>query len=48
MFRTLRGRSAMRASLEMGLAGVLTTQLWHHLFIEPTLCDLPAAVTQWK
>ncbi len=27
----------------MGLAGVLSTQLWHHLFIEPSLADLPDA-----
>jgi asparagine synthase (glutamine-hydrolysing) len=29
-----------RLFMEMGLVGVLTTQLWHHLYIDPTLCDL--------
>jgi hypothetical protein len=26
----------------MGLVGVLTTQLWHHTFIENCLADLPS------
>jgi hypothetical protein len=25
----------------MGLVGVLATQLWHHIFIEPSLAELP-------
>jgi hypothetical protein len=25
----------------MGLAAVVATQLWHHLFIEGTLAELP-------
>jgi asparagine synthase (glutamine-hydrolysing) len=29
-----------RLFIEMGLVGVLTTQLWHHLYIDPTLCEL--------
>jgi hypothetical protein len=24
----------------MGLVAVLTTQLWHHTFLDPTLADL--------
>lgn len=40
-FKTMRTGS-MRTSIEMGLAGVLSTQLWHHLFIDPHLADLPA------
>ena len=33
-----------RSSMELGLVNVLATQLWHHTFIDPTLCDLP----DWK
>jgi asparagine synthase (glutamine-hydrolysing) len=40
-FRQLGKRSAQRLSLEMGLAGVLSTQLWHHLYIDASLADLP-------
>jgi asparagine synthase (glutamine-hydrolysing) len=39
-FRELRARSMRRMSVEMGLAGVLTTQLWHHTFIDGNLADL--------
>jgi asparagine synthase (glutamine-hydrolysing) len=42
-FQRLGHRSAHRLSLEMGLAGVLSTQLWHHLFIDASLADLPPA-----
>jgi len=31
-----------RVSVEMGLVGVVSTQLWHHTFIDPRLADLPA------
>jgi asparagine synthase (glutamine-hydrolysing) len=31
-----------RAAVEMGLVGVLSTQLWHHTFIDASLADLPA------
>jgi asparagine synthase (glutamine-hydrolysing) len=27
--------------VEMGLTAVVATQLWHHLFIDPELADLP-------
>ncbi len=40
-FKEMRARSAQRISIEMGLAGVLSTQLWHHLFIDSSLADLP-------
>ena len=40
-FRTMRPRSSQRSSVELGLCGVLSTQLWHHLFIAPELCELP-------
>jgi asparagine synthase (glutamine-hydrolysing) len=35
------GRGLGRLSVEMGLTGVLATQLWHHLYISGGLCDLP-------
>jgi asparagine synthase (glutamine-hydrolysing) len=41
-FRQMGKFSAQRLSIEMGLAGVLSTQLWHHLFIESSLSELPA------
>jgi asparagine synthase (glutamine-hydrolysing) len=34
--------SLPRLSLEMGLAAVVATQLWHHTFIDGSLADLPA------
>jgi asparagine synthase (glutamine-hydrolysing) len=40
-FRDLGVRSSQRVSVEMGLVGVLATQLWHHTFIDPTLADVP-------
>jgi asparagine synthase (glutamine-hydrolysing) len=40
-YRQLRVGSSARLSVEMGLVGVLATQLWHHTFIEPGLADLP-------
>jgi asparagine synthase (glutamine-hydrolysing) len=41
-FRHLRRFSPQRASVEMGLVGVLATQLWHHTFIDGSLADLPS------
>jgi asparagine synthase (glutamine-hydrolysing) len=37
------GRGLTRLSVEMGLTGVLATQLWHHLYLGGGLCDLPTA-----
>lgn len=37
-----------RISLGIGLTGVLATQLWHHLYIDGTLCDLPTQVASAK
>lgn len=34
-------KSIPRLSVEMGLAAVVATQLWHHLFIDGTLADIP-------
>lgn len=41
----LRTGSTQRTSIEMGLVGVLSTQLWHHLYIDGSLADLP---TIWQ
>jgi asparagine synthase (glutamine-hydrolysing) len=41
-FRQMRAGSLPRLSIEMGLAAVVATQLWHHLFIDNSLADLPA------
>jgi asparagine synthase (glutamine-hydrolysing) len=38
----MRFRGLQRLSVEMGLAGVLTTQLWHHTFLDGSLADLPS------
>jgi len=39
-FRRLRESSLQRMSVEMGLAGVLTTQLWHHTFVDGCLAEI--------
>jgi asparagine synthase (glutamine-hydrolysing) len=44
-FRTMRAWSPQRASVEMGLVGVIGTQLWYHTFIEGSLADLPSQVS---
>jgi asparagine synthase (glutamine-hydrolysing) len=41
-FRQMRGNPNQRLSVEMGLVGVISTQLWHHTFIDPSLADLPS------
>ncbi len=43
-FRSLRPNSHQRTSVEMGLVGVIGTQLWHHTFIDDSLADLPSLV----
>jgi asparagine synthase (glutamine-hydrolysing) len=43
-YRNLRRGSGRRLSIEMGLAGVVSTQLWHHTFIHAGLADLPSRV----
>jgi asparagine synthase (glutamine-hydrolysing) len=42
-YKELRAGSMTRISVEMGLVGVLSTQLWHHTFISGGLADLPGA-----
>jgi asparagine synthase (glutamine-hydrolysing) len=43
-FPRLRRGSMQRMSVEMGLAGVMATQLWTHTFIDDSLADLPSRV----
>jgi asparagine synthase (glutamine-hydrolysing) len=45
-FRSLRLNAAKRTSIEMGLVGVLSTQLWHHTYVDPSLCELPGV--DWR
>jgi asparagine synthase (glutamine-hydrolysing) len=45
-FRDLRVGSLSRLSVEIGLAAVVATQLWHHTFIEGSLADLPTSVVR--
>ncbi|MEO6876467.1 MAG: asparagine synthase-related protein, partial [Opitutaceae bacterium] len=40
-FRKMRPGSMPRLSVEMGLAAVVATQLWHHLYIDSNLAELP-------
>lgn len=40
-YRGMRAGSLPRLSVEMGLAAVVATQLWHHTFIDGSLCELP-------
>ena len=40
-YREMRSGSMPRLSVEGGLAAVVATQLWHHRFIDPSLCSLP-------
>jgi asparagine synthase (glutamine-hydrolysing) len=41
-FRGLRAGSKQRVFLEMGLVGVVATQLWHHTYQGGGLADLPS------
>ena len=40
-YRQMRAGSLPRLSVEGGLAAVVATQLWHHLFIDASLAELP-------
>ena len=42
----LRRGSLLRTSIEMCLVGVVSTQLWHHSFIDGTLANLPSHAGQ--
>jgi len=41
-FKQMRPGSTQRAMIEMGLVGIVATQLWHHTYIDGSLADLPA------
>ncbi len=41
-FRAMKTGSLPRLSVEMGLVAVVATQLWHHTYIDGSLCDLPS------
>jgi asparagine synthase (glutamine-hydrolysing) len=45
-FRSIRINPAKRTTIEMGLVGVLSTQLWHHSYVDPSLCELPGV--DWR
>ncbi len=45
-FRNMGSRSFQRLSIEIGLVCVVATQLWHHLFIDGSLADLPCWTPQ--
>jgi len=40
-YKSLGRFNATRLSVEMGLIGVVSTQLWHHTYVDPSLCELP-------
>jgi asparagine synthase (glutamine-hydrolysing) len=40
-YQGLRAGSMSRVSVEMGLVGILSTQLWHQTFLGGGLADLP-------
>ncbi len=40
-YKQMRPTSLPRLSVEMGLAAVVATQLWHHQYIDGQLADLP-------
>ena len=39
-------RMTNRSSVELGLVGVVTTQLWHQIFIDSSLADIPVSWTR--
>jgi asparagine synthase (glutamine-hydrolysing) len=42
-YRSMWRHSPQRLSVEMGLVGVLATQLWHQTFIDSSLAELPGS-----
>jgi asparagine synthase (glutamine-hydrolysing) len=42
-YRSMWAYSPQRLSVEMGLVGVLATQLWHQTFIDSSLADVPSS-----
>jgi asparagine synthase (glutamine-hydrolysing) len=47
-FPQMRVGSNQRTSIEMGLVGVVSTQLWHHIFINSGLADLPSVAVSCR
>ncbi len=47
-FKTMRAGSMQRISIEMGLVGVLATQLWHQTFIDGSLADVPGPKSEMR
>jgi asparagine synthase (glutamine-hydrolysing) len=45
-YRRFRAGGLQRMSVEMGLTGVVATQLWHHTYIDDSLADLPSRVNR--
>jgi asparagine synthase (glutamine-hydrolysing) len=43
-FKHLRRGSYQRTFIEMGLVAVVSTQLWHQTFLDPSLAELPTSV----
>jgi asparagine synthase (glutamine-hydrolysing) len=41
-FRSLRPNSGQRTFIEMGLVGVIATQLWYQTFVDASLADVPS------
>ena len=40
--------SAQKPSVELGMVAVVTTQLWHHMFIDGSLADLDSHVSTYR
>ena len=45
-YADMRSGSIARLSVEMGLVAVVATQLWHHLYIDSSLADLPTSAEE--
>jgi asparagine synthase (glutamine-hydrolysing) len=43
-YRGLWSKSGKRLAIEMGLVGVIATQLWYHTFVDASLADLPSVI----
>ena len=45
-FRELPRRGGRRLAIEMGLVGVVATQMWYHTFVDGSLAELPSLAGQ--
>jgi asparagine synthase (glutamine-hydrolysing) len=45
-FKTMRAGSNQRTMIEMGLVGIVATQLWHHTYIDGSLADLESLASR--